>query len=124
MIGDSIATLRNLCELGVRYATLTHNCHNSYADAAMVDVASGVSAAAEPYWGGVSPLGQALIKMNRMGMMVDLSHTSFDTMRDTLGGPPGKGWDGSLAPSIFSHSSSYALCPHPRNVPDDVLHRQ
>ncbi|CAG7924908.1 unnamed protein product [Penicillium olsonii] len=123
IIGDSIATLRNYYALGVRYATLTHNCHNSYADAAMVDLLSGGSAAAEPYCGGVSPLGQKLIKeMNRMGMMVDLSHTSFDTMRDVLGGSPEKGWNGSLAPVMFSHSSAYALCLHPRNVPDDVLY--
>lgn len=123
MIGNSIATLRNYYNLGVRYATIKHNFHNSYADAAMVDLLSGGSAAAEPYWGGVSPLGQKLIKeMNRMGMIVDLSHTSFDTMRDVLGGSPEKGWNGSLAPVMFNHSSAYALCPHPRNVPDDILH--
>jgi membrane dipeptidase len=59
--------------------------------------------------------------MNRMGMIVDLAHVSVDTMRDVLGGS-NKGWSGSAAPIIFSHSSAYALCPHPRNVPDDVLH--
>ena len=57
--------------------------------------------------------------MNRLGMIVDLSHVSQDTMRDVLGGNPS--WAGSEAPIIFSHSSAYALCPHPRNVPDDVL---
>lgn len=64
-------------------------------------------------------------EMNRMGMIVDLSHTSVDTMRDVLIGDHrgGRvdGWSGSLAPPIFSHSSAYAICPHPRNVPDDVL---
>lgn len=58
--------------------------------------------------------------MNRIGMIVDLSHTSVDTMRDILGGGR-DGWQGSQAPVIFSHSSAYSLCPHPRNVPDDVL---
>jgi membrane dipeptidase len=58
--------------------------------------------------------------MNRMGMIVDLAHVSTDSMRDVLGS--GKGdWSGSAAPVIFSHSSAYALCPHPRNVPDDIL---
>lgn len=67
--------------------------------------------------------------MNRIGMMVDLSHTSVDTMRDVLGGgsskkgddDDGEVWHGSKAPVIFSHSSAYSVCPHPRNVPDDVL---
>jgi len=57
--------------------------------------------------------------MNRLGMIVDLSHVSQDTMRDVLGDNPA--WAGSEAPIIFSHSSAYALCPHPRNVPDDIL---
>ena len=57
--------------------------------------------------------------MNRLGMIVDLAHVSQDTMRDVLGGNPA--WAGSKAPIIFSHSSAYALCPHPRNVPDDIL---
>jgi membrane dipeptidase len=57
--------------------------------------------------------------MNRIGMIVDLSHVSANTMRDVLGGSPD--WDGSIAPPIFSHSSAYSVCPHPRNVPDDVL---
>lgn len=55
-------------------------------------------------------------------MLVDLSHVSVDTMRDVLGGSPEKGWKGSIAPPIFSHSSAKAICPHPRNVPDDILH--
>lgn len=58
--------------------------------------------------------------MNRMGMIVDISHVSKDTMLDVLGGRPEK-WQGSASPVMFSHSSAYALCPHPRNVPDDVL---
>lgn len=61
--------------------------------------------------------------MNRIGMVVDLSHTSVDTMVDVLGsgGESKKGWKGSKAPVIFSHSSAYSVCPHPRNVPDHVL---
>jgi membrane dipeptidase len=121
-IGNSLATLRLYHELGVRYATLTWNCHNRYADAALVDI-NGEAVAAEPYHGGVSKAGRDLIlEMNRLGMIVDLSHVSVDTMRDVLGGSPDKGWNGSLAPPIFSHSSAKALCPHPRNVPDDILH--
>lgn len=75
---------------------------------------------AKPKWGGVSPAGRELIgEMNRLGMIVDLAHVSQDTMRDVLGGS--KDWEGSAAPIMFSHSSAYAICPHPRNVPDDVL---
>ena len=61
-----------------------------------------------------------ITEMNRLGMLVDLSHVSKDTMLDALGARPEKG-SGSIAPVIFSHSSAYALCPHPRNVQDDVL---
>jgi len=120
-IGNSLANLRAYFALGVRYATLTHNCHNVYADAALVETADGAMKKSEPYWGGVSPAGQDLIhEMNRLGMIVDLAHVSQDTMRDVLGA--GKhDWAGSKAPIIYSHSSAYAVCPHPRNVPDDIL---
>ena len=60
-------------------------------------------------------------EMNRMGMIVDLSHVSKNVVIDVLGVSPKKGWNGSLAPPIFSHSFAYALCPHPRNVTDEVL---
>ncbi|KAL8928656.1 MAG: hypothetical protein Q9172_000794 [Xanthocarpia lactea] len=120
-IGNSFSNLRLYYSLGVRYATLTHNCHNQYADAALVTNASGTAVASTPYWGGVSKTGQTLIQeMNRLGMLVDISHVSKDTMGDVLGGRPEK-WAGSRAPVIFSHSSAFALCPHPRNVADDVL---
>ena len=121
-IGNSLATLRLYHALGVRYATLNWNCHNRYSDAAVVSI-NGTSQRSKPYWGGVSPEGRELIKeMNRLGMLVDLSHVSPDTMRDVLGGTKEeKGWAGSAAPPIFSHSSVYSICPHPRNVPDDVL---
>ncbi|EMF10049.1 Peptidase_M19-domain-containing protein [Sphaerulina musiva SO2202] len=127
-IGNSLATLRLYHKLGARYATLTWNCHNRYADAAVVSI-NGVSQRSTPFWGGVSPAGQTLIKeMNRLGMIVDLSHVSPDTMRDVLGGSSNSStntnstaWTGSLAPPIFSHSSVYSICPHPRNVPDSIL---
>ncbi|KAI9683845.1 MAG: hypothetical protein M1829_004179 [Trizodia sp. TS-e1964] len=114
-IGNSFSTLRLLYSLGVRYATLTHSCHNRYADAALL---GRPMRAAEPYWGGLSKDGKVAIReMNRMGMIVDLSHASHSTMRDVLGGSPPT----TSAPVIFSHSSAYGICPHPRNVPDDVL---
>ena len=120
-IGNSLSTLRLYHELGVRYATLCWNCHNKYADAALVSI-DGETVASKPYHGGVSKAGQDLIlEMNRLGMLVDLSHVSVDTMRDVLGGSPEKGWNGSIAPPMFSHSSAKAICPHPRNVPDDIL---
>jgi membrane dipeptidase len=118
-IGNSISNLRLFHSLGVRYATLTHNCHNIYADAALLEVPGGVEIA-KPYWHGVSPAGRDLIfEMNRLGVIVDLAHVSQDTMRAVLGASDE--WEGSAAPIIFSHSSAYALCPHPRNVPDDIL---
>ncbi|KAK0720421.1 membrane dipeptidase [Lasiosphaeris hirsuta] len=117
-IGNSAATLRQFYDLGVRYATLTHNCGNKFADAALWE---HPFRKAPPFWGGVSPAGRLLInEMNRIGMIVDLSHTSVDTQLDVLGGRRG-GWVGSRAPVIYSHSSAYSLCPHPRNVEDRVL---
>ncbi|PGG96583.1 hypothetical protein AJ79_09532 [Helicocarpus griseus UAMH5409] len=104
-IGNSASILRMYHRLGVRYVTLTHSCHNKYADSA---------SPAHRLHHGLSPAGEAMVReMNRLGMMVDLAHVSNDTMRDAL--------RVSSAPVIFSHSSSYAMCAHPRNVPDDVL---
>jgi membrane dipeptidase len=104
-IGNSASTLRLYHQLGVRYVTLTHTCHNKYADSA---------APSKPLYGGLSAEGVDLVReMNRMGMMVDLSHTSADTQRHAL--------NVSLAPVLFSHSNAYSLCKHTRNVPDDVL---
>ena len=120
-IGNSFSNLRLYYLLGVRYATLTWNCHNAFADAALTADSSGQIVAGRAYWGGLSKAGQIIItEMNRLGMLVDLSHVSKDTMLDVLGARPDKG-SGSLAPIVFSHSSAYALCPHPRNVQDDVL---
>ena len=105
-IAGSLAVLRLYHRLGVRYLTLTHNDNVAWAD----------SATDEPVLGGLSDEGRRVVEeMNRIGMMVDLSHVSHDTMRDAL--------DTTTAPVIFSHSSAYAVCDHPRNVPDDVLAR-
>ncbi|KAL4907581.1 hypothetical protein BDW74DRAFT_189854 [Aspergillus multicolor] len=106
-IGSSASTLRLYHSLGARYVTLTHMCHNEYADSATP---------AKPRHNGLSTRGRDMIlEMNRLGMAVDISHVSAKTMHDAL--------DTSKAPVIFSHSSVYALCPHERNVPDDVLLR-
>lgn len=103
-IDSSLATLRMLYVLGVRYMTLTHNDNNPWAD----------SATDEPVHHGLSRFGVEVVReMNRIGMMVDLSHVSADTMRAALAA--------STAPVIFSHSSAYAVCSSPRNAPDDVL---
>ncbi|MPY61848.1 dipeptidase [Streptomyces spongiae] len=105
-IDNSLATLRGLYGLGVRYMTLTHNDNIAWAD----------SATDEPGVGGLSAFGREVVReMNRLGMLVDLSHVAATTMRDAL--------DTSTAPVIFSHSSSRAVCDHPRNIPDDVLER-
>lgn len=115
-IGNSVANLRLFHSLGARYITLTHNCGNIYADSALVE---NPFRKAEPYWGGLSPKGKKLVhEMNRIGMIVDLAHVSADTMRDVLGGSE---WEGSKAPVMYSHSSAFSVCPHPRNVPDDIL---
>ncbi len=105
-IDGSLGTLRMLHRLGVRYLTLTHNDNVAWAD----------SATDEPVLGGLSDFGRDVVReMNRIGMLVDLSHVSADVMRQAL--------DVSSVPVVFSHSSARAVCDHPRNVPDDVLAR-
>ncbi|KAF2106361.1 renal dipeptidase family [Lophiotrema nucula] len=104
-IGNSASILRMYHRLGVRYATLTHTCHNAYADS---------EGPHTPLHQGLSPAGIELIaEMNRIGIMVDLSHTSFDTQRDALAH--------SKAPVIYSHSNAFSVCAHTRNVPDNIL---
>ena len=105
-IDNSLAVLRQLYALGARYMTLTHNLGTDWADACC----------AVPVHEGLAPFGVEVVReMNRLGMLVDLSHVSAATMHDAL--------DTSAAPVIFSHSSAYALTDHLRNVPDDVLRR-
>ena len=103
-IGGSLAALRQFYNLGARYMTLTHNQTTEWADAATDD----------PKYGGLSPFGEQVVReMNRIGMLVDLSHVSADTMKDAIAA--------SKAPVIFSHSSARGLVGHLRNVPDEVL---
>lgn len=105
-IGSSLAVLRQLHALGARYMTLTHNSNTPWADAATD----------RPVHGGLSAFGKDVVReMNRIGMLVDLSHVSEATMHDAL--------DVAKAPVIFSHSGARAVNGHPRNVPDSVLSR-
>ncbi len=102
----SLGALRAFHELGVRYMTLTHNTTNEIGD----------SATDTPQHGGLSAFGHEVVaEMNRLGMLVDLSHVAPSTMAAAL--------DASTAPIIFSHSSARALCDVPRNVPDEILAR-
>ena len=103
-IEDSIENLRRLHKLGAGYMTLTHSDTLAWADSATDKVKSD----------GLSPFGEEVVReMNRLGMLVDLSHVSDDTMRDALAI--------SKSPIIYSHSSARAIAKHPRNVPDDIL---
>jgi membrane dipeptidase len=105
-INSSLATLRMMYALGARYMTLTHSKNTPWAD----------SATDKPEHGGLTKFGEEVVReMNRLGMLVDLSHVSPDTMDDAL--------RVTRAPVIFSHSSARAICDHPRNVPDDILRR-
>ncbi len=105
-IGESLAVLRQLYDLGARYLTLTHSKTLSWAD----------SATDAPQHDGLTPFGRQVVReMNRLGMLVDLSHVSEATMMDAL--------DEARAPVIFSHSGARAINGHARNVPDSVLAR-
>lgn len=105
-IGGSLAVLRQMYQLGARYMTLTHFKNNGWADA-------GTD---KPQHDGLTALGKDVVReMQRLGMLVDLSHVSEATMLDTL--------DVAAAPVIFSHSNALAVNSHPRNVPDAVLDR-
>ena len=105
-IGDDLAVLRTFARLGVRYMTLTHNDDTPWADSAT---------GSRPH-GGLTDRGREVVaEMERLGVLVDLSHVSPDTMRDAL--------DVATAPVVFSHSSTVGVADHPRNVPDDVLRR-
>jgi len=103
-IDSSLGALRMFARLGARYMTLTHSKNVPWAD----------SATDTPEHGGLTPFGEDVVReMNRLGMLVDMSHVSPDTMADVL--------RVTQAPVIFSHSSARALCDHPRNVPDAIL---
>jgi len=103
-INNSLAVLRQMYDAGARYMTLTHTTNTAWAD----------SATDTPVHHGLTPFGVEVVReMNRLGMLVDLSHVSPETMNAAL--------TASAAPVIFSHSSARALVDHPRNVPDDIL---
>src|SRR5206468_11795251 len=105
-IKNSLGALRSYYALGARYMTLTHNVTLDWADAALDSARHG----------GLTEFGREVVReMNRMGMLVDLSHVSPGVMSDAL--------DVSEAPVIFSHSGARALVDHPRNVPDSILAR-
>ncbi|MEV6306654.1 dipeptidase [Actinoplanes sp. NPDC051861] len=105
-LAGSLGVLRSLARLGVRYVTLTHNHHTAWAD----------SATQSPAVGGLSAEGRAIVReMQRIGVLVDLSHVATETMHAAL--------DVAVAPVIFSHSGARAVTEHPRNVPDEVLSR-
>lgn len=105
-IGSSLAVLRQMYDLGARYMTLTHSKNTPWAD----------SATDAPKHGGLTDFGRDVVReMNRLGMLVDLSHVSERTMHDAL--------DVARAPVIFSHSGARAVNGHARNVPDSVLSR-
>jgi membrane dipeptidase len=105
-IGSSLGVLRQMYALGARYMTLTHSRNTSWAD----------SATDAPQHGGLTPFGRDVVReMQRLGMLVDLSHVSEQTMLDAL--------DVARAPIMFSHSGARAIDGHPRNVPDSVLDR-
>ena len=105
-INGSLAVLRDFARLGVRYMTLTHNDNTPWADSATDD----------PAHGGLTDFGREVVaEMNRLGMLVDISHVAATTMHHAL--------DVSTSPVIFSHSSCRAVTDHPRNAPDDVLER-
>ncbi|KAM3625135.1 uncharacterized protein V6R79_007389 [Siganus canaliculatus] len=110
-IDSSMGTLRTMYQLGVRYLTLTHSCNTPWVDNWLVDTGSD-----SPENNGLSEFGkQVIAEMNRIGMLIDLAHVSVAVMNQVL--------DQSVAPVIFSHSSAYAICPHRRNVPNEVLQR-
>lgn len=105
--GSSIAVIRQLFNAGVRYITVTHNCDNPFATAASTVTETGEDA-------GLSEFGAAAIReMNRLGMMVDLSHTSHASMRQIM--------NITRSPVMFSHSTCYGLAKNYRNAPDDVI---
>ncbi|MFC5007304.1 dipeptidase [Dactylosporangium cerinum] len=105
-LAGSLGVLRSFARLGVRYLTLTHNDNTAWAD----------SATDKPAVGGLTDVGRAIVtELNRLGILVDLSHVAASTQRDAL--------DASTAPVIFSHSSARSVNDHPRNVADPELHR-
>lgn len=110
-LGNSLSTVRLFAQLGVRYVSLTHMCHSAFASSSGFGKPMGPSG---HEGNGLSDLGKELIaELNRLGLLVDLSHSSDETARQAIGL--------SKAPVVWTHSVSRALHDHPRNIPDDVL---
>lgn len=109
-LGNSLSTVRLFAEMGVKYLTLTHTCHSSFA----ASNGGGGPMEASNHGPGLTDFGKALVEeLNRLGVMVDLSHTSDQTMRDAI--------QLSKAPVVWTHAGARAMQDHPRNVPDDIL---
>lgn len=110
LLGNSLGALRIFAQLGIRYLTLTHTCHSAFASS----VGPGTPLDDVHQGNGLSQLGRELVKeLNRLGIMVDLSHTTPATMKQAI--------ELSEAPVVWTHSGARALWDHPRNVPDDIL---
>ncbi len=110
-IGDDLSKIEEIFDMGGRYISVTHNGHNQFGDAAVERADLGDDG---PEWGGLSPLGEeAIDEMNRLGIMVDISHLGRETMMQAV--------ERSRAPVIASHSSIRALADHPRNLDDEQL---
>ena len=109
-LGNSLSTVRLFAELGVKYSTLTHTCHSSFA----ASNGGGGYMAPSRHGEGLTAFGVQLVReLNRLGFMVDLAHTSDATMRDAI--------KLSKAPVVWTHAGARAVQDHPRNVPDDIL---
>jgi membrane dipeptidase len=109
-LGNSLSTVRLFAEMGVKYLTLTHTCHSSFA------ASNGAGGYMEnsDHGAGLTEFGKELVpELNRLGVMVDLSHTSDQTMKDAIAL--------SKAPVVWTHAGARAIQDHPRNVPDDIL---
>jgi membrane dipeptidase len=114
MLGNSLSVLRIFAQLGVRYLTLTHTCHSAFASATSWRAGNADTLGEVHPGGGLSELGIELVReLNRVGIMIDLSHTSDATMRQAIGV--------SKAPVVWTHAGARAIRDHPRNVPDDIL---
>ncbi|TVP54534.1 MAG: membrane dipeptidase [Gemmatimonadales bacterium] len=110
-IGDDLSKIEEIFDMGGRYISVTHNGHNQFGDAAVERADLGDDG---PEWGGLSPLGEeAIDEMNRLGIMVDISHLGRETMMQAV--------ERSRSPVIASHSSIRALADHPRNLDDEQL---